>query len=88
MDDPVLPPPLGVRSLLEPPASQPPQDVASPDVPPPPTEVRPLHADPPPLIDAPTGLTSEESYATLAATPDLAEGSEAGEPGARGAEPD
>ena len=47
-----------------------------------------LDADPPPPVDAPAGLASGEPYATLAATPDLVGGSEAGEPGAGGAEPD
>lgn len=89
--EPVPPPPVGVRSLVwssDPGALAPPPEVsASPDVPPPPTDVVRLGTDPPPA-DATTGFATEDPYATLAATPDLAGGSEAGGPGARGAEPD
>ena len=51
-------------------------------------ESRRLDDDPLPPGDAVTGFAADDPYATLAATPDPRGGSEAGEPGARGAEPD
>ncbi|HEX6869129.1 MAG TPA: hypothetical protein VF119_10015, partial [Candidatus Limnocylindrales bacterium] len=56
--------------------------------PPLPTPARPFDGDPLPPAGALTGFAANDPYATLAATPDLAGGSEAGGPGARGAEPD
>jgi hypothetical protein len=61
----------------------------APEVPPPPDGVRRLDLPGPPArADGGPGVATDDPYATLAATPDLAADTEAGEGGARGAESD
>jgi len=86
-------PPDVVRRLDDisepPPAQQRQAGFDTMDVPPPPDVVRPLDMPPPPAAaDAGPGVATDDPYATLAATPDLEEGSEAGDRRARGAESD
>ena len=87
----VPPPPVGVRRLDDvgeqsAVAPRPPFETGG--VPPPPAVVRRLDEPAPAPPGGGSGFAPDDPYATLAATPDLVEGTEAGQPRARGAEPD